>query len=322
MRHYRQLIELATKQVKRYGMLHNAKEIVESAAGKAHSKIATAQNIAAEKYNVVVKKLNDQAVVIQDLNAKALEPGVPLPGKIVKWWQWYNHLTGIDAVEANRRQVIALQDKLFECQDARSNLNKELTNITYKLQDIYAELIQTKRDDPKYVQLTIVEHKSLQEQKKVIDQLKLFEKNERDNFTQLATAIKDYHISQNLNGIKYKYLSVIASAVLAIVSLIGSMVLNNRRITDVRNTVKTAQEKNELLLQKNLNELFSIKEKLESIDIKTSQRVTTNLNQESYQLNSSNILTTSIKYSANLLISGASYIKKGIYQSASYIFNK
>lgn len=277
----------------------------------------------------MLQKLNDQAIIMQDLNAKALESSTPLPGKIVKWWQWYNQLVGMDTVEAARRQVIALQDKLFECQDNRRNLNKELTDITYKLQDIYAELIQTKRDDSKYVQLTIVEHKSLQEQKKVINQLALSEKEERDNFTQLATAIKDYHISQNLNAQKYKYLSIIASAALAIISLIGSMMLNNKRILDVRNTIEIAQGKNELLFQTNTNELSDIKQMLHSFDTKFSQQLRNikndkkqENNENDNKFNTSNIFVTSAKYSANLLISGMSYIKRGIYACGSYIFYK
>ncbi|XP_071636654.1 uncharacterized protein [Temnothorax longispinosus] len=306
MEHYRQLMKLVNDQMKRYIVLDNAKGIVKDAAGKAQSKLADAQSIATEKYNIVAKKLNDQAIIMQDLNAKALEPSGPLPGKIVKWWQWYNQVTGMDTVEAARTQVIALQNKLFDCQDSRRTLNKELTAITSKLQEIYAELIQTRRDDPKYVQLTMVEHKSLQEQKKVMNQLELSEKEERDNFTQLATAIKDYHVSQNLNAQKYKYLSIIASALLAIVSLIGSMILNNRRIQDVRTTVESLNT--------------TVSQQLADIGKKQENAIASD--KQSNQFNTSNILVTSAKYSASLLISGASYIKRGIYACGSYIFYK
>ncbi|XP_071581048.1 uncharacterized protein [Temnothorax nylanderi] len=306
MEHYRQLMKLVNEQMKRYIVLDNAKGIVKDAAGKAQSKLADAQSIATEKYNIVAKKLNDQAIIMQDLNAKALEPSGPLPGKIVKWWQWYNQVTGMDTVEAARTQVIALQNKLFDCQDSRRTLNKELTAITSKLQEIYAELIQTRRDDPKYVQLTMVEHKSLQEQKKVMNQLELSEKDERDNFTQLATAIKDYHVSQNLNAQKYKYLSIIASALLAIVSLIGSMILNNRRIQDVRTTIESLNS--------------TVSQQLADIGKKQENAIASD--KQSNQFNTSNILVTSAKYSASLLISGASYIKRGIYACGSYIFYK
>ncbi|XP_011866315.1 PREDICTED: coiled-coil domain-containing protein 51-like [Vollenhovia emeryi] len=330
MEHYRQLVKLVNQQMRRRGVLQSAKGLVENAAGKAQNKLASAQSVATEKYNVVAKKLNDQAVIIQDLNAKASESGAPLPDKVVKWWRWYNELVGMNTVETARKQVISLQDKLFECQDYRRKLNKDLTDVAFKLQNNYAELIQTKRDDPKYVELTIVEHKFLQEQKKVISQLALSEKEERDNFTQLATAIKDYHVSQNLNAQKYKYLSIIASAALAIVSLIGSMILNNWRILDIRNTVEVAQEKNQSLLNTHTNELSDIKKILQSVNTKFSQAMDigrgkekpVDLDKESGQSSTSNILVTSAKYSANLLISGASYIKRGIYVCGSYIFYK
>lgn len=35
--------------------------------------------------------------------------------------------------------------------------------INDKLKEVYSELIQIKRDDPKYVQLTIIENKNLQD---------------------------------------------------------------------------------------------------------------------------------------------------------------
>ncbi|KAL6447350.1 hypothetical protein ACFW04_001523 [Cataglyphis niger] len=317
---YRQVISLINKQMKKYAVFHHAKEI---ATEKAQNKFSNAQNIAAKKYNVIAKKLGDKAI-IQDLNAKALKPTQEeLSGKIVKWWQWYNQLTGLNAVEAAKKQVIVLQDKLFLCQDNRRILNKQLTEITHKLQELYAELVQTKRDDPKFVHLTIMENKCLQEQNKVLNQLALSEKEERDNFTQLATAIKEYHDSQNINAQKYKYLSILTSAIIAIISLIGSIILNNKRILDVRNTIRTVQEKNESLHQTSINELSDLKKILLSFDTKFSKQYTNNNTKEKENNNnSSNIIMASAKYSAYLLSSGVSYIKKGIYVCGSYIFYK
>ncbi|XP_029173996.1 uncharacterized protein LOC114942731 [Nylanderia fulva] len=320
---YRQLVRLINKNINKYAVFHHAKEIVESTSEKAQNKFSSVQNVAAEKYNIIAKKVNEQAVIIQDLNAKALKPSTDLPGKIVKWWSWYNQITGLDAVEAAKRQVIVLQDKLFLCQDNRRILNRNLTDVSHKLQTLYAELVQTKRDDPKFVHLTIMENKNLQEQNKIIEKLTLSEKEESDHFTQLATAIKEYHDSQNLNAQKFKYLSILASAIIAIVSLVGSIILNNKRILDVRNTIKEAQEKNESLVQKNTNEVSELKKILLSFDTKLSnQYANTKEKENDNKSNSSNILVDSAKYSAYLLISGASYIKKGIYACGSYIFYK
>lgn len=127
--------------------------------------------------------------------------------------------------------------------------------INDKLKEVYSELIQIKRDDPKYVQLTIIENKNLQDQAKIISQLNLLEKEEKDYFTLLATAIKEYHDSQTMNAQKYKYLSILASAILAIISLIGSIIYNNKRIVNIQNIIYEAQQKNENLLRNSFHSL-------------------------------------------------------------------
>lgn len=249
-----------------------------------------------------------------------MKENTPLPKKIVKWWQWYQQLTGMDKVEAAKHQVIILQDKLFECQDNGRALNKEMTDITYKLREIYAELIQTKRDDPKYVQLTIVENKCLQEQSKLMNQRILFDKEEKDNFIQLATAIKEYHDSQHINAQKYKYLSIIASALITIVSLTASLIYNNKKIVDVRNIVGEAQEKNESLLNANINQMSDLSKMFHAFDTKFTQHIANNTETKvNNKNNQSNIFMTSVNYTSRLLISGVSYTNKGISSFGSYI---
>lgn len=210
-----------------------------------------------DEYNVInislnlfysFQQVNNDITLFQNLNAAQLKPS-PLPTKVVKWMQWYQQLTGMDKVELAKQQVISAQDKLFSCQDGRRRLNSEATLINDKLKEVYSELIQTKRDDPKYVQLTIIENKNLQDQARIISQLNLLEKDEKDHFTMLATAIKEYHDSQTMNAQKYKYISILASAVLAIISLMGSMIYNDRRIINIRNVIQDAQEKNENLIK-------------------------------------------------------------------------
>lgn len=274
----------------------------------------------------MLQKLNNQVSIIQDLRNEALVSSTPLPKKIVKWWQWYNQLTGLDMVEATRRQVVILQDKLFECQDKRMISNRELTSATEKLNEIMIELAQTKHNDPKYIHLTKIEHEHASQQKRIFDQLTLSEKEEKDIFTQLATATKEYHDSQNLHSQKSKYFSFIVSALIGIVSLIGSMLLNNRKIVDVRITIERNQEKNESLFQTLTNQisnLFKMNQKQLSDLSKTMNNMISQSSQtidkERRNENTSNVLVTSVKYSVNLLISGSSYAYRGICACGSYI---
>ncbi|XP_015122362.1 uncharacterized protein LOC107044832 [Diachasma alloeum] len=239
----RRLFEALTSRINRSPLLTS---VVEGAAEKAHN----LQSKATEKYDTLVKHVHgNTTTIIQDFHKAALQPSTPIPVKLVNWWKWYQQLTGLEDVEVAKRQVIAIQDKLFHCQDQRRDLMNQARVVADKLKDIYGELVQTKREDPKYVQLTIMENKGLQEQSRVMGQLRLLENEERDHFTQLATAIKEYHDSQSMNAQKYRYLSILASAGIAVLSLGGSMIYNNRRIADVRNVIASGQTKNETLFR-------------------------------------------------------------------------
>lgn len=243
--------------------LNNAISALRITTGKAQEKFNT-------KYDVFVKQINNETTVLQTLTGKQASPTLSsetaaiatvttLPKTIAKYWYWYQELTGLDTVEQCRQRVNLAQDKLFACQDIRRNLNQESMILNDKLKDVYGELLQTKRDDPKYVQLTILENRTLQDLSKLVGQLSLLEKEERDHFTQLATAIKEYHDSQTLNAQKYKYLSVLASALLAIISLAASIIYNNRRIADIKDSISKAQQKNTFAL---VDGLQSMQEKL------------------------------------------------------------
>ncbi|XP_011308755.1 uncharacterized protein [Fopius arisanus] len=245
----RKLLDALTSRINRSPLLTS---VVEGATEKAQH----LQNKATEKYDTLVKQVHgNTTTIIQDFHKAALQPSTPIPVKLVNWWKWYQQLTGLEDVELAKRQVIAVQDKLFQCQDQRRDLMNQTRMVAEKLKDIYGELIQTKREDSKYVQLTIMENKGLQEQGRLMGQLRLLENEERDHFTQLATAIKEYHDSQSMNAQKYRYLSILASAGIAVLSLGGSMIYNNRRIADVRHVIATGQTKNETLFREYFNSL-------------------------------------------------------------------
>ncbi|CAL7952027.1 unnamed protein product [Xylocopa violacea] len=274
----RSLMKTLSSKINKHQAFNSASIKISNATDKAQEKLNNIQSAVAAKYDVLAKQVNNDITIIQNLSGVKLEPS-PLPKRVVKWLQWYQQLTGLDTVEMAKQQVISAQDKLFNCQDERRRLNREATLINEKLKDVYSELIQTKRDDPKYVQLTIVENKNLQDQARITSQLNLLEREEKDHFTLLATAIKEYHDSQTMNAQKYKYLSILASAILALMSLAGSMIYNNKRIVSVRSAISEAQQKNKSMIENNFqllqNDLdIRFSEILKKLENNSQQEVT------------------------------------------------
>ncbi|KOC60833.1 Coiled-coil domain-containing protein 51 [Habropoda laboriosa] len=254
---FRSFMKTLGNEINKHRLFNNATTKINSVTGKAQEKLNNIQNAVALKYNVIAKRVNSDITLIQNLNASQLEPS-PLPKKVVKWLRWYQQITGLDTVELAKQQVISAQNRLFKCQDDRRSLNCEAAIINDKLKEVYSELIQTKRNDPKYVQLTIIENKNLQDQARVTSQLNLLENEEKEHFTLLATAIKEYHDSQTMNAQKYKYLSILSSAILAIISLAGSMIYNNKRIVNIQSSITKAQQSTENIMQNNFHKLSEI----------------------------------------------------------------
>ncbi|XP_024943746.1 uncharacterized protein LOC107270691 isoform X2 [Cephus cinctus] len=136
----------------------------------------------------------NNSTLLQEIHAASLESTKPIPYQLGNWWQWYQHLTGLDVVQTAKHRVNQVQDILFKCQEERRKLTREVAHINKSLRDIYEELVQTWREDPKYMDLTILDNKHLKAKLAISSHLVLLENEERDLITQLAIAIKDYQV--------------------------------------------------------------------------------------------------------------------------------
>lgn len=56
--HYRQLVKLIRKQVNKYWMLHNTRELIEGVSEKAQSTFINGQSTAIKNYNLFTKVSN------------------------------------------------------------------------------------------------------------------------------------------------------------------------------------------------------------------------------------------------------------------------
>lgn len=146
-------------------------------------------------------------------------------------------MTGLDKVEVSKQHLESLHKKFFEYEDHHKDLVRQMTEMEEKLQCIHSDMFQTNRADPKYLQLSISENKILQDQEKIKEELSLSDKELRDFYSQLATAFSEYHSNVSTSSRNYQYLSIVASAVISIVSITGSIIFYVTRKADLRKAV-------------------------------------------------------------------------------------
>ncbi|XP_011494783.1 PREDICTED: uncharacterized protein LOC105359792 [Ceratosolen solmsi marchali] len=262
----RRALTFLIEKVQKLPLILNRKSGIINATNNTKYKVINLSNIVSEKFNTALKRMNNPTI-IPNVDTTLLQLSPPLPTRLINYWQWYQKLIGLDKVEIAKQQVIIVQNNLFECQNQRRNCTQEISLINGKLKEIYSELIQTKRDNPKYVQLTIMENKSLQEHSKILEQLNILEKQEHDYFAQLATSIKEYHDCQTMNTQKYKYLSILASAFLGIVSLTASIIYNNKRVADLKDTINQGEKSIENILKTEFLKLFNNQKSTENLKV-------------------------------------------------------
>ncbi|XP_015182803.1 PREDICTED: uncharacterized protein LOC107069757 isoform X1 [Polistes dominula] len=214
-----------------------------------------------------IKNLN----IIQEFKAVPLQSEKPMPHRLVIWWQWYQQLTGLHSVEKARQQVILLQDLLMKCQEKRRTARQEAFMINNRIKEIYSEMLSTKREDPKYVKLTMEENNSLREQSIITEKLILLEEEEKDNFLYLTTTIKEYHDAQTMYSHKHKYVTILATITSAILSIICSLIYQSKRSEDMETILSLLQKNNESNIKKNFDSLKQYFEGKMSNDTSSNQ---------------------------------------------------
>ncbi|KAI4500457.1 hypothetical protein M0802_004419 [Mischocyttarus mexicanus] len=254
-----------------------------------------ASNISSTNFESALVKTKDQLTnriknlnIIQEFKAIPLKPEKPVPHTLVTWWQWYQQLTGLHSIENARQQVILLQDLLIKCQERRRFTRQEEFMLNNKIKEIYSEMLSTRREDPKYVKLTIEENNCLREQSIITEKLILLDEEEKDNFLQLTTAIKEYHDAQTMNSHRYKYVTILATIISAILSFVCSLIYQSKRSEDMKTFLSCIQNNNQSTIKEGIDYLK------QHIDEKFSKNNSSNQINEEPQSSWSNITTWTV----------------------------
>lgn len=157
---------------------------------------------------------------------------------------WYERLTGMDEVRLAQNRVIEAQNRFMRAQEKRRDISKELSLIQSKLKELYAELDGTTRGEERYLQLITLEHNILKKEKHILEEFASSEREERDYFAALSSAVKESHEKERAQAERTKYWSVIGSIIGTIIGIAGSSINNEFKMRELRNLVKESTVQN------------------------------------------------------------------------------
>ncbi|KAG8235638.1 hypothetical protein J437_LFUL015671 [Ladona fulva] len=156
----------------------------------------------------------------------------------------YDELTGLKEVREAQNRVIDAEKNFILAQEVRRRYQGELTSLQKKLKDIYNELDKTPRGEDRYVQLITMEHSLIKEEKRILEIFQEKERNERDFFSTLSSAVKMGHEKERAQAERTKYWSIIGSVFGTLLGMVASSIINNMRMKELRNLINKAVNQN------------------------------------------------------------------------------
>ncbi|KAJ9587888.1 hypothetical protein L9F63_018669 [Diploptera punctata] len=203
--------------------------------------------------------------------------------KLTELLQWYEDVTGMHEVRIAQNRVLDAEQKFVTSQERRRESNKLVLDIQNKLKDLYAELDNTTRGEERYVQLITQEHKMLKEERKIVGEFQQYEREERDYFLVLSSAVKESHEKERAQAERTKYWSIIGSIIGTIIGILGSSINNELKMRELRRLVK--YESNDIskqvpeALSKHEKELSNILNEMKNITSLPSDQFLGRLNE-------------------------------------------
>lgn len=151
--------------------------------------------------------------------------------------QWYEEFTGLDEVRIAQNRVLEAEAKFVTAQERRREASTVVSAIQSKLKDLWAELDNTSRGEERYVHLITQEHSILKEEKRAVQEFQSHEREERECFAALSSAVKESHEKERAQAERTKYWSIIGSVIGTIIGIIGSSVNNQMKMKELRRLI-------------------------------------------------------------------------------------
>lgn len=223
------------------------------------------------------------------ISIPAEKPESLLTRKLTDIVKWYEEITGMDEVRRAQTRVLEAEEKFIAAQERRREANKGVTEIQTRLKDIHAALDSTTRGEDRYVQLITQEHQILKEERKLMAEFQQLEREEREYFSMLSSAVKESHEQERAQAEKTKYWSIIGSIIGTVIGVVGSSINNRLKMRELRTLITDSVSKNNDsiglhadILPKYDEELSSVIDKLKTVvslaDVERIKQLTDTIN--------------------------------------------
>ncbi|XP_075040297.1 mitochondrial potassium channel [Mixophyes fleayi] len=169
------------------------------------------------------------------------------------WWDRYEEFVGIVEVREAQGKVAEAEKDFMVARGIVREARESVETQLLKLKEVRDRLDRVSRDDIQYLELATLEHKMLQEEKRLKTSYIHAEENERETFFLFSASVRESHEKERTRAERTKNWSIIGSVLGAIIGVMGSTYINRVRLQELKGLLLEAQ-KGPISLQEAIHE--------------------------------------------------------------------
>ncbi|CAL9707445.1 unnamed protein product [Knipowitschia caucasica] len=158
------------------------------------------------------------------------------------WWSRYEEFVGINEVRGAQTKVTQAEADFMVSRSVVREAHVNVEALQVRLKEVRERLERVSREEPHYLELATIEHKLLQEDRRLRSAYELAEGSEREKFALFSAAVRESHEKERTRAERTKNWSVIGSVLGALIGVMGSTYVNRVRLQELKSLLLEAQK--------------------------------------------------------------------------------
>ncbi|XP_028262116.1 mitochondrial potassium channel [Parambassis ranga] len=158
------------------------------------------------------------------------------------WWERYEEFVGLNEIREAQTKVTEAEAALMVARGIVRETHLSLEAMQGRLKEVRDRLDRVSREEAHYLELATLEHKLLQEERRLRTAYENAEGSEREKFALFSAAVRESHEKERTRAERTKNWSIIGSVLGALIGVIGSTYVNRVRLQELKNLLLEAQK--------------------------------------------------------------------------------
>ncbi|KAJ8371503.1 hypothetical protein AAFF_G00307820 [Aldrovandia affinis] len=158
------------------------------------------------------------------------------------WWEQYEEFVGLNEVRDAQMKVTEAEKTFMVARGIVREAHGSLEVLQGRLKEVKDRLDRVSREEAHYLELATLEHKLLQEERRLRTAYENAEGAERERFGLFSVAVRESHEKERTRAERTKNWSVIGSVLGALIGVMGSTYINRVRLQELKSLLLEAQK--------------------------------------------------------------------------------